>query len=150
MERSRTILIATLDGIFYLNSDTTLATISDGTSQTLMFGERLHRDYEYDANVGTRNKISTGWGLWSPTSGVPGVGDVTLGTFAGINYRHPAGVAVNDAYEDARVTAMGSNHSQGANCAMADGTVKFISQTIALPALQRMGTKVGNEVVGAE
>jgi prepilin-type N-terminal cleavage/methylation domain-containing protein/prepilin-type processing-associated H-X9-DG protein len=139
---------ATVDGIFFLNSNTSLASITDGVSQTLMFGERLHRDVDYDANAGTRNIISTGWGYWSPTSGSPGIGDVTLGTLVNINYRHPPGIAVNNAYEDARVTAMGSNHSQGTNVAMADGSVKFISQSIALPALQRLGTKGANDVVG--
>jgi prepilin-type processing-associated H-X9-DG protein len=92
--------------------------------------------------------MSWGWGYWSPTAGLPGIGDVTLGTFVNINYRHPPGVTVTDALEDARVTAMGSNHSQAANCAYADGSVKFVSQSIGLPVLQRMGTKNGNEVVG--
>jgi prepilin-type N-terminal cleavage/methylation domain-containing protein/prepilin-type processing-associated H-X9-DG protein len=139
---------ATLDGIFFINSDTSMGTISDGVSQTLMFGERLHKDFDYDLNAGNRSKMSWGWGYWSPTSGLPGVGDVTLGTLVSINYRHPPGITVTDALEDARVTAMGSNHSQGANCAMADGSVKFVSQSIVLTALQRMGTKSANDVVG--
>ena len=138
---------ATNDGVFFLNSDSTMATITDGTSQTLFIGERYHRDFDYDANAGSRTKI-LGWGLWSPTSGLPGLGDVTLGTVVSINYRHPPGVTVNDNYEDLRVSAMGSGHPSGANCAFADGSVKFLSKTIQLLTLQRLSTANKNDIPG--
>lgn len=135
---------STKDGIFFLNSSIGLRDILDGTSQTLCFGERYHRDAHYDQNAGTYTKIG-GWGLWSPTSGAPGAGDVTLGTMVAPNYRHPAGQAVNNNYEDRRVSAMGSGHPGGVNCALADGAVRWIATTIDLPTFQMLSTRQGGE-----
>lgn len=137
----------TLDGIFFRNSAIRIADVKDGLSQTLLFGERYHRDDNYDANAGTFTKIK-GWGLWSPTSGLPGVGDVTLGALVPINYQHPVGVAVNATYENRRVTAFGSAHAGGAQFAMADGSGRFINQNISLTLLQQLSTRAKKEVVG--
>ena len=71
---------ATRDGVFSMNSAIRIGDILDGTSTTLFFGERYHFDSNYDANAGTYTKLA-GWGYWSPSSGSPGMGDVTLGTF---------------------------------------------------------------------
>lgn len=136
-----------LDGIFHLNSSTRLRDIIDGTSQTLLFGERYHRDVEYDANAGTFTKIN-GWGYWSPTSGLPGVGDVTLSAFVPINYEHSAGVGVNASYEEQRVSAFGSGHVGGAQFAMADGSVRFVSENISITTLRSLSTRAGGEIVG--
>ena len=84
---------ATRDGVFYFGSDVRIADILDGTTNTLLFGERYHRDLEYDANAGTYTKMP-GWGYWCPSAGAPGIGDVTLGALVPVQYRHPAGVAV--------------------------------------------------------
>ena len=69
---------ATLDGVFISGAQVRIADILDGTTNTLLFGERYHRDDNYDANAGTYTKMA-GWGYWSPSSGQPGIGDVTLG-----------------------------------------------------------------------
>jgi prepilin-type N-terminal cleavage/methylation domain-containing protein len=138
---------ATLDGIFFRNSSTRMRDILDGTSSTLLFGERLHRDDNYDANAGSFTKIE-GWGFWAPSSGVPGVGDVTMGTLMPINYRHPAGVAVTNALEAQRITAFGSQHVGGAQFALADGSARFISENISQSVFQALGTRSNNEVVG--
>lgn len=138
---------ATLDGMFFRNSAIRNADVKDGLSQTLLFGERYHRDDSYDANAGTFTKIK-GWGLWSPTSGLPGIGDVTLGALVPINYRHPTGVAVNTTYENTRVTAFGSGHAGGAQFAMADGSGRFLNQSISLVVLQQLSTRAKKEVVG--
>lgn len=135
---------ATKDGAFYLNSSVALKDVRDGTSQTLFFGERFHFDREYDANAGTFTKI-VAWGLWSPTSGQAGIGDVTLGTLVRPNYRHPAGQAVNNTFEDRRVTAMGSGHPGGVNGALGDGSVRFIANTIELTTFQMLSTIQGGE-----
>jgi hypothetical protein len=138
---------ATLDGIFFRNSAVRSADIRDGLSQTIFFGERYHYDNNYDLNAGTLTKIG-GWGLWSPTAGLPGLGDVTLGALVPINYKHPAGVAVNTTYENQRVTAFGSGHSGGAQFAMGDGSGRFINQIVALSILQGISTRAKREVVG--
>jgi prepilin-type N-terminal cleavage/methylation domain-containing protein/prepilin-type processing-associated H-X9-DG protein len=139
---------ATRDGIFYMNSNHRMADILDGTSQTLLFGERYHRDVEYDLNAGTFTKMS-GWGYWCPSAGAPGMGDVTLGTMVPINYLHPPAVAVNTAYEERRITAMGSGHSGGCNVALADGSTRFVSDSVDAALWRALSTRAGGESISS-
>ena len=53
-------------------------------------------------------------------------------------------------YEYPRVNAFGSLHPGGANFAMADGSVRFIKQTIAQPTYHALGTRAGGEVISAD
>ena len=46
--------------------------------------------------------------------------------------------------------AFRSLHPGGANFAFADGSVKFIKQTIATPTYMALGTRAGGEVVSAD
>ena len=136
---------ATRDGVFFVNSDLGLASILDGTSQTLLFGERYHRDVQYDLNAGSLTKIG-GWGRAFPVVGANGVGDVTLGTLMPLNYRHPANTVVNSTFEDRRVTAMGSAHPGGANVGLADGSVRFVSQSINLAVWRALSTRESGDL----
>jgi prepilin-type processing-associated H-X9-DG protein len=149
---------ATRDGIFYQSYVGTqkasnpyvlrMADILDGASNTLLFGERYHRDVNYDLNAGTYTKM-TGWGYWCPSTGDPGMGDVTLGTMVPINYLHPPGVAVNNAYEDRRITALGSGHPGGCNVALADGATRFVSDSVDNTTWRALSTRAGGETIGS-
>jgi prepilin-type N-terminal cleavage/methylation domain-containing protein/prepilin-type processing-associated H-X9-DG protein len=138
---------ATRDGVFYMNSNHRIADILDGTSNTLLFGERYHRDVEYDLNAGTFTKMG-GWGYWCPSAGPPGMGDVTLGSMVPINYLHPRGVAVDTAHEARRITAMGSGHSGGCNVALADGSTRFVSENVDDATFRALSTRAGGETIG--
>jgi prepilin-type processing-associated H-X9-DG protein len=135
---------ATKDGIFFFNSRMAMFDITDGTSNTMLFMERYHKDVPYDLGAGVLTKMKE-WGFWAE----PGVGDVTLGTMVEINYRHPVGTTVNATAEDKRVSAIGSGHSNGANVALADGSVRFQASNTALNVLQAMATRAGGETVAA-
>ena len=141
----------------------TVAMISDGASQTLLFGERSHLDANFDSFT------SRGWGkgqtlgqygFWTGSCGDYALADVTLSTYAPINYRVPADYAARAAmnppvkcssdfsyYEDLRLCALGSQHSGGANFATADGAGHFFSDSTALDVLRALGTRSGNEAV---
>jgi prepilin-type processing-associated H-X9-DG protein len=141
--------------------------VTDGTSNTLMLGERNHRDPNFDSfspaggsPVNYTDPL-TGWCWWAPVGGFAGVGDVTMSAYVPINYRHPfhyndrasANPPVTNStstffyWQDRRLCAWGSNHTGGANFAFVDGSVRFISETIPLVTLQAISTRTGGEVV---
>jgi prepilin-type N-terminal cleavage/methylation domain-containing protein/prepilin-type processing-associated H-X9-DG protein len=136
----------TLDGIFFLDSKVRLADIIDGTSNTFLFGERSHRDPEFDRRqpiVLPGNAPIEGLGKWAYV--VNGVGNVTLSTPVPINYRVPDGG--DDGTLLDRGCAFGSGHPGGANFAFADGSVRFLSESTPLSTLQALSTRCGGEVV---
>jgi len=103
-----------------------LGHITDGTSNTLMFGEKRMDttsmgSYQSDDNEG----YSTAWDhdVARETTALPQA-DAKLGTGWGGNI-------------------FGSSHSGGANYVMVDGTVRFINYSITLASFQALGT-VGN------
>jgi prepilin-type processing-associated H-X9-DG protein len=136
---------ATLDGVFYTNSDTRLGDIRDGTSNTLLLAERYHRDVEYEARTNGFTKLAQ-WGVWAPATGPSRIGDVTLGALAPIGYTHPAQMFVDETWEDRRVTAIGSGHTAGANTAFADGSVRYLPADTHLSTLQALSTRARGEV----
>ncbi|HEY7425586.1 MAG TPA: DUF1559 domain-containing protein, partial [Gemmataceae bacterium] len=136
----------TRDGIFTLDQCIRLADITDGTSSTFLFGERFHRDPEYDLRQPIffpLNGPLIGFGKWGFVA--KGIGNVTLHTAAPINYRVPPGGDYSTV-ED-RACAFGSGHAGGANFAFADGSVRFLSDSILLETLQVLSTRAGGEVV---
>jgi prepilin-type N-terminal cleavage/methylation domain-containing protein/prepilin-type processing-associated H-X9-DG protein len=132
----------TCDGLYYYNSRVRMTDITDGTSNTLAFGERWHWDPSY-TDIGTLG----GW-AWSNSNSAE---DYLLGTKMPINYTLPAGVKTGfPTYpEDDRVGAFGSAHTGGANFCLGDGSVRFVSATGNgdLTVLHALGTRAGGETV---
>jgi prepilin-type N-terminal cleavage/methylation domain-containing protein/prepilin-type processing-associated H-X9-DG protein len=138
----------TRDGIFFIDSCVRLADVTDGTSNTLHFGERFHRDPEYDvrhAVVWPGSPSLAQWGRWAYVANAGAMGNVTLHTAVPINYRVPPGGDFSTV-ED-RACAFGSGHPGGANFAFADGSVRFLRDSTPLHVLQALSTGAGGELV---
>jgi prepilin-type N-terminal cleavage/methylation domain-containing protein/prepilin-type processing-associated H-X9-DG protein len=136
----------TRDGIFFLDSCVRMTDVTDGTSNTFLFGERSHRDPEFDRRrpeVWPTISPLAGWGKWGYVA--VGIGNVTLSTAVPINYQVPPG-GDRSTLED-RLCAFGSGHPGGANFAFADGSVRFLSDSTPLSVLQALSTRAGGEVV---
>lgn len=160
--------LATLDGLFHTTGPASLpkpnqkpvtsAMILDGTSNTLMFGERNHYDPNFETFAAASWTTSLQYlGTWAAIGGRKRIGDVVMSAFAGINYHTPctydelmattpgATPSAFTTYEDMRLCAWGSNHPGGANFALADGSARFVSEMLPQPVLQAISTRSGAE-----
>jgi prepilin-type processing-associated H-X9-DG protein len=138
------------DGIFYLNSSVKIADITDGTSNTFLFGERNRIDPTYKILAGSDLASNrSGW-AWANVYG--GFDFLFASTRTRpINWIIPPGTTTDPGYvlQDDRVQVYGSQHTGGANFCFADGSVKFVSDTTAVPIVQALCTRAGGEVVDA-
>jgi prepilin-type N-terminal cleavage/methylation domain-containing protein/prepilin-type processing-associated H-X9-DG protein len=136
----------TNDGIFYTNSKVRMGDVTDGTSTTLMFAERLHYDPEFN-RIYSSYPIEE-WGGWAWITPLNSVADYLLGGGVPINYKVPTSAPVGSyPHIDDRLTAMGSAHTGGCNVAMCDGSVRFLSERTSLSVLIALSTRAGAEPV---
>ena len=136
--------------------------VTDGTSSTLLLGERSQHDPKFDTfyDNGFSNNPMRGWGYWSPTGGQLGLTDVTMSTFGPINYKlpfdfdnRPGSISNKNAFENSleaiqRLCAFGSQHEGGAHFALVDGSARFISENIDQTTLRALSTRGAGEIVG--
>jgi prepilin-type processing-associated H-X9-DG protein len=108
------------DGVLYNHVLTRIADIGDGTSSTLLIGEVIpHTGIDH---------LGSFWMSWA-------VGD----THNGINLplRIPASPF------DAQNAGFASHHPGGCHFALADGSVQFLSESIAQAVLRSLTTRMG-------
>lgn len=100
--------------------------IKDGTSNTLMLGERY---VPANSNLG-----SIGHGAWI------GVPDCTRASGLAMSLGDTSIRMNSGAYSRAETTGFGSAHRGGAHFMFADGSVHFLSQQIDLPIYRDQST----------
>lgn len=125
----------------------------DGGSNTLLLGERYHRDPEFDAKLAPPNSTFSRypirhWGAWGWTGGGNGTTHVLACSRVRINYMTPSNVSPGYPAVNLRMSAFGSAHPLGANFCMADGSVRYIRQTISDVTLRALSTRMGGETIG--
>jgi prepilin-type N-terminal cleavage/methylation domain-containing protein/prepilin-type processing-associated H-X9-DG protein len=136
---------ANLNGIFYGRSKTKLTDITDGTSNTAMVSELLVSPDvggAHDIRGRVWNSIHAGSSfstLYPPNSTI---GDNSQGYCQPIAGAPCGTQSVTNAFVLAR-----SRHSGGVNAAMGDGSVRFVSNTIAQDTWRWTGTRAGGEVI---
>jgi prepilin-type processing-associated H-X9-DG protein len=157
---------ATENGILYAGSKTTLVGITDGTSNTWIIGEQS--DHLRDAN---RTPITAGYTANCGNSG--GLYGWPMGAAIGNNQavsawgdgrhfnctsvRWPLNNTNNPVMSNSSATGtnndvgtnfpLSSGHSGGVNIGLADGSIRFFSNSTSLTIISYYCTKAGGEVI---
>jgi len=123
-------MFSAYNGIFGYNRATTLAQITDGTSNTMLYGER--------ANGLFTDSDKDNWDWWADA-----VESDTI--FTSMYPPNPFKKVKNvaDEYTSSWVEAPSSFHSGGANFAFADGSARFLKDTIGCWSIGANGAPVG-------
>jgi prepilin-type N-terminal cleavage/methylation domain-containing protein len=133
-------------GILYWTSSTTFAAIKDGTSNTLMVGERPPSADLY-------------YGWWFAGAGWDGsgVGDVILGSYEagyatalGCNPNTSTGLRPGNINNTCDQAHYWSNHTGGCNFVMGDCSVHFVTYGISQTTFNALATRNGGEVLGSD
>jgi prepilin-type N-terminal cleavage/methylation domain-containing protein/prepilin-type processing-associated H-X9-DG protein len=137
---------------------TSMRDLTDGTSNTVMFGEHSKVDRNFDTFISwnSNSKIAD-WSWWYPAGGDSGLGDLMCGAFAPVGYStpwklgDPGAPAAQSAwfiFQDMRLSAIGSAHTGGAQVAMCDGSVRFVSNSMSFSILQYICQREDGQIVG--
>jgi prepilin-type N-terminal cleavage/methylation domain-containing protein/prepilin-type processing-associated H-X9-DG protein len=138
----------TRDGMMYVaHWGTRFADVLDGTSNTLLFGERSCYDPIYDQYTGDMLHY-WGWAYYASNAG-----DILNGTSVPMNFMLPQDFPSLPLPQQVllvtqRRSNFGSGHTGGANFALVDGSVRFIQNSIAPATYAALGTRAGGEVIG--
>jgi prepilin-type N-terminal cleavage/methylation domain-containing protein/prepilin-type processing-associated H-X9-DG protein len=145
------------------------AGVRDGASSTLLFGERQVSDGNLDSYLKATItpdpdppvQAMQAYGVWGAPLNPSSITAVTLSGWAVINTGFPteyvpppppmpelpvAWGSISELWW-ARISAYGSRHPGGANFALADGSVRFVNQTLPVQTLQALSTRNGKETV---
>jgi prepilin-type processing-associated H-X9-DG protein len=129
------------------NTQNTLASILDGTSNSIMVGECAGREdvwrrrIKTPVNFTSTPKVRARGGAWATTDNAYEIGqrkawDAAFGPI-------PSPVAINNSNEWGH--CFYSFHPGGANFLIADGSVRFLGETISLRLLANLVTRAGAE-----
>jgi prepilin-type processing-associated H-X9-DG protein len=141
--------IGSPNGMFQRNSRTRISDIVDGTSQTIAIGERSH-NLSY---VSWTGRSIGGWlGKTSPIEGGTDKFDPSPEE-CWTQILGPAGLedgnrTINQA--EAHVEDYWSRHPGGANFLFADGSVKFLKESISPVPWRALATRAGGEIISAD
>jgi prepilin-type processing-associated H-X9-DG protein len=157
------------NGVFFCNMTFTFADISDGTSNTAAFSEHVTGDFSQ--SVATERGDTFKPGTYPSTDdqavadcnavnindlskqGYSNVGAPWLyGYHSTTSYWHIAPPNSRSCmYPPSRImTSANSNHTNGVNVSLCDGSVRFVSNSVSLATWRALGTRNGGEVLGSD
>ncbi len=138
------------NGMLEYNTRVRVADVTDGTSNTLLLAERFHFDPVFDSFDPTPGATIDSWGYFTGSDM-----DAWLYPVTAVNFQLPksdAGLTGDAQWSEQvkRFDAMGSGHPGGANCAMTDGSVRFVTNNISVLTLLQLATRSGGEVINPD
>ena len=153
MDSSRSPITGT--GVLYPNSRVAIGDVSDGTSATLMIGERSRNlaDAAWSGVFGSHSTpvplcTKRGWpvkscvGLMFLLMGRTGPSsDIVSGSIPGGNTPNHPGAGAD---------GFASRHPGGCQFLLCDGSVRFVKETLAPQVFQALATRAGGEIIGAD
>lgn len=126
-----------------------LKTVTDGTSHTLLFGERYNSDPVFDAKYSSFSTLMIHqWALWGWTGGIKGTGHaMRSGGYTPVINKQSDTCTLGSptCCQDERLRTWGSGHPGGANFVMADASGQFISDSVNPTTLTAISTRNGSE-----
>jgi hypothetical protein len=141
-----------IDGVLYPDSEVRLSQVTDGTSQTLAFGERVYgvtrwdpliEGVVWDGPAGPIRRIESVKSNATKNVRYPINGDPGQFGYYGLDTTAPPGASkslkVNDFY-------FGSHHPGGAHFAMTDASVHFLRDDMDINLYRAIGSRNGGEV----
>jgi prepilin-type processing-associated H-X9-DG protein len=151
------------DGVFLVITmqPVRIADITDGTSSTILFGEAYHSDplwktfadqcmWGTSLNLDDLSKMPA----WYWRDQIPRNASVPINwQFTPADVEGPFPGPFTPPCRDLeykRLGAYGSGHGGGANVAFADGSVRFLRDSISLSTLQALSTRAGGEVIAED
>jgi prepilin-type N-terminal cleavage/methylation domain-containing protein/prepilin-type processing-associated H-X9-DG protein len=155
------------DGVFFLGSATKLRSVTDGTSVTVLLSERTLGDGTSSADATNLDRMireippSSSPNLTTCDASMPGTwnhersGKWILGNYGNTLYNHCLSPnsqeydCMNGTQQKAR-TAARSNHPNGVNSTFCDGSLRFVSNDIALPTWHAFSTRANGEAISHE
>ncbi len=162
---------ASPNGIFYYQSQVTIAQITDGTSQTAMFSERIRGAGQFNPRTvmllmtvqNTLDGTMAACQALSPSAAVPMCYDGgvcwAMGEECCTLYNHVSTPNTNDCGSKGFSGGMQnmamdspptSYHSNGVNVGFCDGSVHFVPDAISLVTWRAMGTRNVGDLIGSD
>jgi prepilin-type N-terminal cleavage/methylation domain-containing protein/prepilin-type processing-associated H-X9-DG protein len=157
------------NGPFFANFACRLADIPDGTSSTALLSEHVKGDFN---NSLATERADTFWPQTYPATPDEAVAQCRAIDWRDLQYQRVSEVGAPWIYgyhsttsywhsgpPNARscmfppsriMTTAGSAHSGGANVALADGSVRFIKDSIGLATWRALGTRNGGEILSGD
>ncbi|MCA8987405.1 MAG: DUF1559 domain-containing protein [Planctomycetaceae bacterium] len=123
-------------GMFWFSGTTKMRDFADGTSNTIAVFENHH----YKDSLKFPGEINKGGGWFSPQGSIDSLVKAINGDVVAI----PGG----NGPDDCRCESFSSIHKGGAQCALADGSVRFISENLDAGIQKALATRAAGEVVG--
>lgn len=120
-------------GVLSALSNVTFADVTDGLSQTLLLGERIHIP-----SVSGSLLVTSSWCGF--------IAETDRYIFASTPYVEASGLwPINRSLTSS--SSFSSRHAGGANFCLADGSARFLSENIDVRVLEALGTPGGGETV---